>query len=383
VLVDLLAVFALAAWLYVLLFTAGSWRTSERLEPRSNAAGDGVTIGLDRVSVLIPARNEAGSIGATLQSLAGQGRGLEVVVIDDQSEDETAATVADTAARLQDSLELKIVEGRPLPAGWGGKLWALEQGLQTATREYCLLLDAEILLEPGMLGALVERADREDRAIVSIMAKLRCESFWERLLVPPFIFFFKLLYPFARVNDPGRRTAAAAGGCVLIRSDVLRSIGGFAAIREALIDDCTLAQRVKRAGHPIWLGLSESVRSRRAYADLGSFRRMVTRTAFTQLRYSIAWLVLVVVLMLAVFVAPIVALASAGMLWGRLAGLGALAAMSAAFWPTVRFYRLPPGWALTLPAAALLFLGMTIESAINYWRGIKARWKGRIYAARP
>lgn len=380
-LVDLLATFALAAWLGVLLFTRASWRTCERLEPEAAAAGETSRLDLGRVSVLIPARNESASIAQTLLGLAFQGKDLEVIVVDDQSDDETARTALDTVSALGDPFRIRIIDGRPLPAGWGGKLWALEQGLETVERDYCLLLDAEIFLEAGMLGALLAKAETEDRSIVSVMARLHCRSFWEKLLVPPFIFFFKLLYPFARVNDPGQRSAAAAGGCVLIRTDVLRAVGGFAAIRDALIDDCTLARQVKQAGHSIWLGLSQSVKSLRCYPDLAGFRRMVTRTAFTQLHYSLLWLALVVVLMLIVFVAPILALVVPGTVWGRIAGLGALGLMATAFWPSVRFYRLHPGWVLSLPLAALLFLAMTIESALNYLRGVKAEWKGRTYAS--
>lgn len=381
-LVEWLAVFSLAAWLWVLLFTSGSWRTRERIEPHAGGAEPRAETDLGRVSVLIPARNEAAAIGSTLRSLAAQGSDLDVIVIDDQSDDATAARAIEAVAALGEPFRFRIVAGKPLPAGWGGKLWALEQGWQTTERDYCLLLDAEILLEPRLLAALLDRAESEDLAIVSVMAKLKCETFWEMLLVPPFIFFFKLLYPFARVNDARRKTAAAAGGCVLIRTDALRAIGGFAAIRGALIDDCTLARRVKRSGRSVWLGLSQSVRSLRAYPDLAGFRRMVVRTAFTQLNYSVVWLVLVVLLMLAVFAAPIAALGLAANAWGRLAGLAALAAMSAAYWPTVRFYRLSPAWVPTLPGAAMLFLAMTIESAISYWRGVKAQWKGRTYTAR-
>jgi hopene-associated glycosyltransferase HpnB len=242
------------------------------------------------------------------------------------------------------------------------------------------LLDAEIELAPGVLGALLDKAEAENRALVSIMARLRCQTFWERLLVPPFIFFFKLLYPFALVNRPTRRRAAAAGGCILIRTAALRGIGGFAALRAALIDDCTLAGRVKAAGHSIWLGLSESVSSQRSYATLAEFRRMVTRTAFTQLRYSYLLLGVVGVLMLVMFAAPWIALMAGPNLAVRLAGGLALLAMAAAYWPTIRFYGLHPGWTLTLSAAALLFLAMTFESALSYWRGVRAEWKGRRYA---
>jgi hopene-associated glycosyltransferase HpnB len=378
-LVAWLSALALAAWLGVLLLPSGPWRTRERLAPAAARGAAPASCDLSRVSVVIPARNEAIAIGATLRALAEQGAGLEVIVVDDQSDDGTARAASVANEGLGRPLSLNVLAGEPLPPGWGGKLWALEQGLDRVAREYCLLLDAEIVLAPGMIAALLEKADEENRAMVSVMATLRCVSFWEKLLVPPFIFFFKLLYPFAKVNRAAHKTAAAAGGCILIRTAALREVGGFAAMRDALIDDCTLAARVKRSGHTIWLGLSESVTSSRAYPDLASFRRMVTRTAFTQLHYSTGLLVLVVILMLTLFAAPVVGLLAGG--WGRLAGIGALLAMFTAYWPTLRFYRLGPAWLATLPLAALLFLAMTVESALNYWRGVRAEWKGRTYAA--
>jgi len=377
-LVDAFAMAAFAAWLAVLLLPAKAWRTRERLEPFDAGRDDN---DLGEVTVLIPARNEAAAIAATIDALAAQGRNLRVIVIDDQSSDTTAAIASRAAERWSGVLGLVVIDGQCLPTGWGGKLWALEQGLRQVNSTYCLLLDAEIRLGAGTVAALLEKANAERRAMVSVMARLHCATFWERLLVPPFIFFFKLLYPFARVNAPGSRVAAAAGGCILIRTETLRSVGGFAPIADALIDDCTLAAKVKRTGQSIWLGLGDSVTSLRVYTDLASFRRMVTRTAFTQLRYSIGLLVLVVALMLLVFVAPWIGVV-AGDVGGRVAGIGAIVAMSAAYWPTVRFYRLPAPWALTLSMAALLFLAMTIESAVRYWRGIRAEWKGRTYASR-
>lgn len=376
--VDALALMALAAWLGVLFLHAGAWRTRERLE----ASTDDSAWDLGRVTVLIPARNEAQAIRSTLSGLSAQGRDLEVIVIDDQSEDGTADIATTVGRELGDSFALGIVDGFDLPPGWGGKLWALEQGLQLVEREYCLLLDAEIELSPGVLGVLLDKADRQGLALVSVMATLRCASPWEKLLVPPFIFFFKLIYPFARVNDPRRRTAAAAGGCILIRTEVLRGIGAFSALRGELIDDCALARAVKRSGNAIWLGMSHDVSSLRGYPDLASFRHMVTRTAFTQLNYSIGWLALVVLALGIAFLSPVAVLVASDSVTGVLAGLGALAAMATAFWPTVRFYRLSPTWVLTLPVAASLFLAMTVESAVRYWFGIRATWKGRTYARR-
>jgi len=374
-----LAIIALVSWLVVLLLPSRPWSTRERLAavaPVPNSLPD-----LSRIVVLIPARNEAAAITGTLSALAAQGTGLRVVVIDDQSDDGTAEAVRAAAANSASAGAVQVVQGQPLPEGWGGKLWALEQGLAMVDREYCLLLDAEITLAPGMLAALLAQADDGNRALVSIMARLRCETFWERLLVPPFIFFFKLLYPFAAVNTPGRRPAAAAGGCVLVRTEALRATGGFSAMRDALIDDCTLAARIKRDGHSIWLGLSHDVASVRSYPTLAGFRRMVTRTAFTQLRYSYLLLLLVCLIMLIMFVVPWLAVLFAPGLTAIAAGIAAVLVMAVVYVPTVRFYGLPALWALTLPLAGVLFLAMTIESAINYSRGVRAEWKGRRYAA--
>lgn len=366
--------FALLAWLAVLAVPYGPHRVRERLE-----ADAGIAAELDDVTVLIPARDEADLIGRTLHALAQQGRGLEVVVIDDQSSDDTRGAAARAAGSR---ISLRIVHGQPLPAGWAGKLWALEQGLAAVDRPYVLLLDADIELAPHTVPALLEKTRNSDATLVSLMAELRCVTFWERLLSPAFVFFFKLLYPFALSNDATKKTAAAAGGCMLVRTDALRAIGGFAAIRGALIDDCTLAAALKRHRAPIWLGLSHSVQSLRAYPALADFWSMVARSAFTQLRYSTWLLLLATLLMAATLLAPVL-----GMLAAAVAGDGTLAlvaggawlAIAAAYWPVVSFYRLPAWWTLTLPFTAALFLAMTWSSALRYWQGTRASWKARDY----
>jgi hopene-associated glycosyltransferase HpnB len=302
------------------------------------------------------------------------------VVVDDQSSDGTA----DVARAASGGIELAGISGRPWPEGWAGKLWALEQGLVAVDRPFVLLLDADIEVAPRLVPTLLRAARERDASLVSIMAELHCATFWERLLTPAFVFFFKLLYPFSASNDPRRRTAAAAGGCMLVRTDVLRAIGGFAAIRGALIDDCTLAAAVKRHRAPIWLGLSHSVRSLRVYRELGDFWRMVTRSAFTQLRYSTLLLLLATLSMIVTLLVPVASLlAAVALAEPRLAALalGAWLAMSTAYWPVIRFYRLPATWALTLPIAGALFLAMTWSSALGYWRGTSASWKNREYDA--
>jgi hopene-associated glycosyltransferase HpnB len=365
------------AWLGVLLAPHQPHRLRERLD-----ADPAASVDLSHVTVLIPARDEAGAIGRTVVALARQGTNLAVVVVDDQSTDGTASVALSAAAVDPAALALRVLRGEPLPAGWAGKLWALEQGRQLADRPYLLLLDADIELAPGMVPTLLREAERRGASLVSIMAELHCATVWERLLTPAFIFFFKLLYPFAWSNDPRRRTAAAAGGCMLVRARALREIGGFAAIRGALIDDCALAAALKRAAPPIWLGVSRSVHSLRAYGTLGEFWAMVSRSAFTQLRYSSVWLAVTTVLMLAMLLAPVVAVATTPFAASTMAPIvGGIAwlAMSVAYGPVVRFYRLSFGWALTLPLAATLFLAMTWTSALQYWRGSHGRWKGRSY----
>jgi hopene-associated glycosyltransferase HpnB len=374
-----LCAFALLAWICVLLAPQQAHRVRERIEPDQTKA----PLDLRTVTVLVPARDEAPSIGATVAALAQQGNGLDVVIVDDQSSDGTAAVARAAAQGLGGRLSVRVVTGQPLPAGWSGKLWALEQGFSLVDRPFVLLLDADIELAPGLVPALLEQAHRLDATLVSAMAELRCGTFAERLLTPAFVFFFKLLYPFASSNDARRRTAAAAGGCMLARTDALRAIGGFAAIRNALIDDCTLAAALKRSRPPIWLGLSRSVRSLRGYGSVREFWSMVSRSAFTQLKYSSGLLLLAMALMAATLVAPAVgavtAVVTGDARLGALA-LGAWLAMTAAYLPVVRFYRLAIPWAVTLPVAGALFLAMTWSSAVTYWRGTRARWKTREYA---
>jgi len=385
--VTALAFAALAAWAAILLLPWQPHRVRERLE------SSGALEPLDDVTVLIPARNEAAVIERTLAALARQGSGLEVIVVDDESDDGTAEVVERLASALSGEdeppraarqarfpLALRVIAGRPRPAGWSGKLWALEQGLEHVRRPRTLLLDADIELAPGMIAALLEQSRRTGAKLVSIMATLRCETFAERLLAPPFVFFFKLIYPFALANSPKRRTAAAAGGCILLSTEALRAVGGFAPLRSALIDDCTLAATLKRSGCTTWIGMSRSVKSLRAYG-FADFWRMVSRTAFTQLRYSLLLLCGTAAAMLLVFGVPLAVLVVPPSPLGRAAGAAALAAMGAAYYPIVHFYRLPAWWVATLPFAAALFLGMTFDSARTYWRGVRAEWKGRAYRA--
>ena len=363
-----LALAAAAAWLALLAAPPWPWRHRHLVAPLAGADHD-----LGDVCVLIPARDEAALLPCTLAALARQGRGLQVVLVDDGSRDGSAAL-----ARAAWPDGLTVIEAPPVPAGWSGKVWAQHQGEARLQRSLVLLLDADIELAPGMVAALRERLVSESLDLVSVMARLPVVSPWERLLVPPFIYFFKLLYPFALSNRPRSQVAAAAGGCILLRREALDRAGGFAALRGALIDDCALARAVKRSGGRTWIGQSAGVHGRRASRGLSPLWDMVARTAYTQLGCSPAMLAACTLAMLAAFAVPVAAVV-AGDAQAAAAGAVALLAMCASFAPTVRYLGLGAGWAATLPVAAALFLAMTWSSALRYWRGERSRWRGRRY----
>ena len=367
-----LAAAGAAIWLCILVLPWQPWRVRERLEPE--IANDVTEFGLEEVTVLIPARDEAAVIGDTIAALGHQGRGLRVVLVDDRSGDDTAE-VAQRAAPA--SLTLEVCRGAPLADGWTGKLWALEQGRRRIETPLTLLLDADIALRPGMVRALLAKKEESGAALVSVMAALRMQGGWERLLLPAFIFFFRLLYPFHLANKPGRWVAAAAGGCVLVETPALATIGGFGAIRGALIDDCALARAVKDSGLRTWVGVTSGAISHRAYPTLGVVWQMVARTAYTQLRYSPALLLLCTLLMALSFWAPIAGLA--GPLAAQIAAAVGLVAMAVCYLPTLLYYRLSPGWTLTMPLIGTLFLAMTWHSALRDWSGRRSEWKGRVY----
>lgn len=361
------AVVGTILWLVVLLLPWRPWRTAERLEVSSPPdTGD-----LSDMTALIPARDEAESIVTVVEALRGQGAGLRIVVIDDGSTDGTAALARSAGA--------EVLTGAPLPEGWSGKLWALEQGRRAAATPLLLLVDADILLLPGTVAAL-RRRQGESVQMVSVMARLRMAGTWERLLLPAFVYFFKLLYPFRLANGPSRRFAAAAGGCILIESRCLKAIGGFGALRGAVIDDCTLARRVKAAGFRTWIGLTHAAVSLRRCPALADIWAMVARTAYPQLRRSPALLMVCTLVMAVAFWAPP---AAAITLSGYPASIGAAgwAAMVLAYVPTLRYYRLSPLWAAAMPLIGTLYLAMTWTSAINHWRGRGNAWKGRRYGA--
>ncbi|GAB4183327.1 MAG: glycosyltransferase [Wenzhouxiangellaceae bacterium] len=361
-----LAAAPLLIWVGLLLTPWQPWRCQQQLasisaEPLSAAIASQIT-------VLIPARNEAACIGRTLTALRQQSSHMRVIVVDDQSQDETAAIARQHGA--------EVITGAPLAPGWTGKLWAMQQGLEKVTSPWLLQLDADIELASGMIEALW-RQQQQGYDLVSIMAMLPTVSLWQRWLLPAYVWFFKLIYPFQLVAQSGR-VAAAAGGCILLRRTLLCAIGGYQSLHDAVIDDCTLAARVKQAGGRCWLGLSHNVISHRDGSSLSDISHLVTRTAYTQLRHSLLWLLAASGLMVVAFwAAPLLVLSEQPGV--RAMAVAALMAMVISYQPTLRFYRLSPLWGLMLPFTAALYLGMSWLSAWQHWRGGGAHWKGRVY----
>ncbi len=401
-----LMLLSLTIWLGLLCFWGQFWRTDQQLEIRETQLES-----LPVVCAVVPARNEAELIPTSLRSLLLQDYpgSFNVFLVDDHSTDRTANFAEGVAHAVGKPQQLHIITGESLPPGWSGKLWAVEQGIKSASKfapDYFLLTDADIEHDPGNLRRLVAKAVQEDLDLVSVMVRLRCESFWEKLLIPAFVFFFQKLYPFRWVNNPNNHRAAAAGGSILIAREALERIGGIQVIRQALIDDCALAQAVKRGTgdwrlatreefspipntqYPIptkgriWLGLSSLTRSLRPYDSLATIWDMVARTAYTQLNYSPLLLLGTLVGMPLIYLVPPVCVIL-GAIWSNwaiaLTGLFGWLLMTFAYYPTIRFYKCSPWFALSLPAIAFLYTLMTLDSALRHWQGRGGAWKGRIY----
>jgi len=363
---TVLATVSLVAWLYLVFAHGWFWRTGVQLRPARHGR-------LPDVAVVIPARDEADVIGRSLASLLAQdypGR-LRVVLVDDGSSD---ATVAVAEALADADERLLVIQGTARPHGWAGKLWAVHQGIAATDEALLLLTDADITHDPRHVATLVAQAERQGLDMVSEMVKLNCTSLAERALIPAFVYLFAMLYPFDWVCDPLRATAAAAGGTVLIRRRALQRIGGIAAIGGALIDDVTLAQRVKRGGR-IWLGHSLLARSIRPYPSFADIWRMVARSAYVQLRRSPLLLVLTTVGLVWLFLLPPVA----AILWQSRIALAAWVLMAVSFLPSLRRFGLTPFWAPLLPAIAAFYMAATVGAAVAHHRGRGVVWKNRAY----
>ena len=374
----LLGLMALSIWLYLLSARGGFWLARER----DDAAGVPQLFHWPGVVIVIPARNEADVIAQSVGSLLKQDYpgSLRIVLVDDGSEDGTAAAARQVAVE-NGEVRLDILRGTALPARWTGKLWALEQGIQHAGKDpdYLLLTDADIGHAPDNVRALVARAEQDGRVLVSLMAQLSCATWAERFLIPAFVFFFQMLYPFAWVAQGKRRLAAAAGGCLLVRREALERAGGIASIRSEIIDDCALARHLKAQG-PIWLGLTRRARSLRPYGSLGEIGRMISRSAYAQLGYSPVLLAGTIAGMVLTYLVPsaLVFMGSNDIAQGL--GLCAWVLMALLFQPILRFYRLSPVWGVALPAIGATYTLFTLYSAFQFWRGRGGMWKGRAQA---
>jgi len=371
----------LAIWIYLIAGRGMFWRTRER-DDRDLPATAPAT--WPSITAVVPARDEADVIARTIGSLLNQDYSgpFRIVLVDDQSTDGTAVAALAAAHALGGTGRLQIVTGAPRPSGWTGKLWAMKQGVDRASvdtpPDYILFSDADIAHATDNVRRLVSRATDRRLVLVSLMAKLYCTTFSEKLLIPAFVFFFDMLFPFAWANDPANRTAAAAGGCMLARYDALVAAGGIETIRREIIDDCALARALKRQG-PIWLGLTERAVSIRPYGGMDDIRRMIARSAYAQLGYSpLALLGTVFGMLLVYAAAPFAALFATGA--ARLEGVLVWLVMALAFQPMLRFYRLSPLWGVALPVIGALYTAFTFDSALQFWRGKGGMWKGRAQA---
>jgi hopene-associated glycosyltransferase HpnB len=377
VLLTTLAAIPLLIWIYLLGFRGGFWRVSKHF-----ASVELQPLFKKRVAVVIPARNEAHVIGQALASLFEQDfpAPLHIFLVDDASTDGTSEIARAAAEGVSRTSCLTIIKGAPLIEGWTGKLWALSQGVaqaQTLAPDYLLLTDADIVHGPDSVAKLVAIAETNRFDLTSYMVKLACVSFAEKALIPAFVFFFLKLYPPAWIASQRFRIAGAAGGCILIRPEMLYKIGGLAAIKNEVIDDCALAREVKRAGGRIWMGLTASTESIRSYDTFLEIGQMISRTAFNQLQHSSLLLFATLLALVFAYMLPVLLLLT-GNVAAMTLGLTAVLLMIVAYIPTVRLYRLPIAWSVCLPLVACFYMAATLHSALRYWRGGGGEWKGRV-----
>jgi hopene-associated glycosyltransferase HpnB len=374
-------VLSLLIWAYLVLARGGFWRVSPA-SSRSISAESRAQANSVRIAVIIPARDEADVVGLAIRSLLQQtgGNTLHIFLVDDASTDGTAQAAREAAISKGQEQNLTVVQGSPLPFGWSGKLWAMQQGIEQAVKaapDFFLFTDADIEHAPDSVATLVSIALAGPYDMASFMVKLHCQSVAEKLLIPAFVYFFFKLYPPAWISNPRRSEAGAAGGCILIRPAALEKAGGIAAIRQEVIDDCSLAARVKGAGGRLWLGASAGTLSIRPYEGFSGIGRMISRSAFNQLRHSNLLLALSIAGMAATYLLPPLLVFAGHHIAPAALGGAAWLLMVLTYWPVLRLYRLNPLWALALPVAAVFYVGATFHSAWKYWMGRGGEWKGR------
>ena len=377
VLATSVAILTALTWSYLVLARGSFWRTKNAMPD----AGDNAEFS-GGVVAIVPARNEAELIGPVVTSLLSQSVALPVILVDDESTDGTSDAARRAAENAGKADALIVIQSKPLPPGWTGKLWAMHQGIEHARAlalhpTWLMLADADVLHGPETVADLGLIASHGRFDLVSFMVKLHCESLAEKFLIPAFVYFFFMLYPPAWIRNARRSTAGAAGGCMLVRTETLERAGGLESIRGAVIDDCSLARLLKQHGGRLWLGLTNHSQSLRRYDTFRDVEHMVSRTAFNQLKHSSLRLLGAIAGMVVTYLAPPLLLLT----HNRPAifmGAASLAAMTITYSTMVRYYRLNPAWALTLPLAALFYLAATMHSAAKYWNGTGGAWKGRV-----
>ena len=365
-------------WFYLAFARGAFWRIKSAKPDASFKPGFS-----GGVVAVVPARNEAELIGPVVTSLLNQCVAMTVVLVDDESTDGTADVAQRASKKAGKADALILVQSKPLPVGWTGKLWSMHQGVERARAlnpAWLMLADADVLHGPETVANLDVIASRGDYDLVSFMVKLHCESLPEKLLIPAFVYFFFMLYPPAWIRDTRRSTAGAAGGCMLVRAETLERAGGLESIRGAVIDDCSLARLLKQHGGKLWMGLNDESQSLRRYGTFSDIEHMISRTAFNQLKHSSLLLLCTIAGMVITYLAPPLLFLTHSRLTIFM-GAAAWAAMTITYSTMVRYYRLNPAWALTLPLAALFYLGATMHSAVKYWNGSGGDWKGRVQDA--
>src|SRR5579864_6055130 len=368
-----IATLTAVTWSYLVLARGAFWRIKSAKPDASDNAEFGPVV------AVVPARNEAELIGPVVTSLLNQSVAMPVVLVDDESTDGTADVARRASEKAGKPDALIVIQSKPLPAGWTGKLWAMYQGIERARAlqpTWLMLADADVLHGPETVAKMGLIASQGHYDLVSFMVKLHCESLPEKLLIPAFVYFFFMLYPPAWIRSTRRSTAGAAGGCMLLRAQTLERAGGLESIRSAIIDDCSLARLLKQHGGKLWMGLTDKSQSLRRYETFADIEHMISRTAFKQLKHSPFLLLCTIAGMVITYLAPPLLLLT-GSKPAILLGAAAWAAMTITYSAIVRYYRLNPAWALTLPLAALFYLVATVHSAVKYWNGSGGDWKGR------
>jgi hopene-associated glycosyltransferase HpnB len=374
VLATSVATLTAVTWSYLAFARGSFWRIKGPVPDASSTAGFS-----GGVVAIVPARNEADLIGPVVTSLLNQCVAMPILLVDDDSTDGTADVARRASEQLGKADALILIQSKPLPAGWTGKLWAIHQGIERARGfdpEWLMLADADVVQGPETVANLGRIASHGDYDLVSFMVKLHCESLPEKLLIPAFVYFFFMLYPPAWIRHTRRSTAGAAGGSMLVRAETLKHAGGLEAIRGAVIDDCSLARLLKQHGGRLWIGLTDQSQSLRQYETFPDVERMVSRTAFNQLKHSSLLLLCTIAGMVITYLAPPLLLLTRSRL-PIFMGAASWVAMTITYSTMVRYYRLNPAWALALPVAALFYLGATMHSAVKYWNGSGGDWKGR------